>query len=60
MEAKMTYKIWNFLKREDGASAIEYGLIAALISIVLVVVLGTVGDELSLTFDTIATTLSGG
>lgn len=37
-----------------GATAIEYGLIAALISIAAVVVMGTVGTNLSGTFNTVA------
>ena len=39
---------------ETGVTAIEYGLIAALISVAAVVVLGTVGTNLSSTFNTIA------
>lgn len=44
----------NLYKDEAGATAIEYGLIAALIAVVLVVALGTLGDNLSDTFDFIA------
>ena len=40
----------RFLKDESGATAIEYGLIAALIAVVLVGTLGLVGDQLALTF----------
>ncbi len=46
--------ILNFLRDESGATAIEYGLIAALISIVVVVTLGLVGTNLDTTFNTIA------
>lgn len=35
-----------FLKSETGATAIEYGMIAALISVVIVVALGAVGSAL--------------
>jgi pilus assembly protein Flp/PilA len=42
---------------ERGATAIEYGLIAALISLAAVSVLTTVGHNLSTTFNTIATRL---
>jgi pilus assembly protein Flp/PilA len=45
------------LNDESGATAIEYGLIAALISVACVVVLGTVGTNLSSTFNTVATHL---
>jgi pilus assembly protein Flp/PilA len=47
-----------FLRRlaadEAGVTAIEYGLIAALIAVAIVVILGTVGTDLSSTFNTIA------
>ena len=36
--------IKRFFKDESGATAIEYGLLAALISIVLFVIRGDVGD----------------
>jgi pilus assembly protein Flp/PilA len=44
----------KLLKNEDGATAIEYGLIAALIAVAAVTVMGTVGTNLSSTFSTIA------
>ena len=47
----------RLLKNEDGATAIEYGLIAALIAVAAVTVMGTVGTNLSSTFNTIATKL---
>jgi pilus assembly protein Flp/PilA len=44
-------------KSEGGATAIEYGLIAALIALAAVSVLSTVGHNLSTTFNTVATKL---
>jgi pilus assembly protein Flp/PilA len=44
----------KLLRNEDGATAIEYGLIAALIAVAAVTVMGTVGTNLSSTFSTIA------
>lgn len=44
----------TLLANEDGVTAIEYGLIAALIAVAAVVVMGTVGTNLSSTFNTIA------
>jgi len=46
--------ILKLLRNEDGATAIEYGLIAALIAVAAVTVMGTVGTNLSSTFSTIA------
>jgi pilus assembly protein Flp/PilA len=53
----MFTNIVKLLRNEDGATAIEYGLIAALIAVAAVTVMGTVGTNLSSTFSTIATKL---
>jgi pilus assembly protein Flp/PilA len=42
------------LADQSGATAIEYGLIAALIAVAAVTVMGTVGTNLSTTFNTVA------
>jgi len=42
---------------ERGATAIEYGLIAALIAVAAINVMTTVGHNLSTTFNTVATKL---
>ena len=47
----------KFIVNEDGATAIEYGLIAALISVVLIGVLGLVGTNLKADFTSISTAL---
>jgi pilus assembly protein Flp/PilA len=44
----------SLLKDEDGATAIEYGLIAALIAVAAVTIMGTVGQNLVSTFTTVA------
>ena len=44
-------------KNEDGATAIEYGLIAALISVAAIAAFQLVGTNLSSTFHSIATQL---
>ena len=44
----------KLIRNEDGATAIEYGLIAALIAVAAVTVMGTVGTNLSSTFNTVA------
>ena len=50
----MSKFVTRFLKDESGATAIEYGLIAALIAVVLVGALGAVGTNLNNTFQGIA------
>jgi pilus assembly protein Flp/PilA len=45
------------LKNEDGATAIEYGLIAALIAVAAVATMTTVGTNLKNVFGTVASSL---
>lgn len=47
-------RLKRFLKDEDGVTAIEYGLIAALIAVAIIVAITAVGGKLSNTFDYIA------
>ncbi|HEX3364742.1 Flp family type IVb pilin [Phenylobacterium sp.] len=54
----MSKFVTRFLKDESGATAIEYGLIAALIAVVLVTALTALGGQLSTTFSTISTKLT--
>jgi pilus assembly protein Flp/PilA len=49
--------ISRFIRDESGATAIEYGLIAALIAVVIIGVLGTVGTNLSTKFAAVSTAL---
>ncbi|HEX2590672.1 MAG TPA: Flp family type IVb pilin [Rhizomicrobium sp.] len=44
----------RFLRDESGATAIEYGLIAALIAVVIISAVELVGSNLTTTFSTIA------
>ncbi|WP_114227778.1 MULTISPECIES: Flp family type IVb pilin [Sphingomonas] len=46
-------------KNEEGATAIEYGLIAALIAVACITALGAVGNQLSTTFKGVSNSLSG-
>lgn len=46
-----------FLKDESGATAIEYGLLAAGISVVILATLNTVGSRLNSKFDEISSLL---
>jgi pilus assembly protein Flp/PilA len=49
--------VTRFAKNESGATAIEYGLIAAGIAVAIVVVLGVVGTNLTATFQSVADNL---
>jgi len=50
-------KIIAFLKNESGATAIEYGLIAAGIAVAIIAVVNTLGTTLNTKFDSISTQL---
>ena len=47
----------RLIENEAGVTAIEYGLIAALIAVAAVVVMGTVGTNLSTVFSEVASSL---
>ena len=47
----------RFAKDESGATAIEYGLIAALVSVAIIAALSTLGTKLTKTFQTVASSL---
>ena len=50
-------KVVAFLKNEFGATAIEYGLIAAGISVVIIATVNTIGTTLNGSFNSISTQL---
>ena len=54
----MLVKIRRFLKSDNGATAIEYGLIAALISVAIIAAVSLLGTELAGVFNDIQENLS--
>ena len=50
-------KVLTFLKDEAGVTAIEYGLIAAGISVVIIATVNAIGVNLNAKFDSISTQL---
>lgn len=52
--------IRKMLKDNKGATAIEYGLIAALIAVAAIVAMGNIGKSLTNTFTNVANTLENG
>ena len=51
------HKLLRFLKDNSGATAIEYGLIAAGISVVIIAAVQLAGTNLNNTFNSVATAL---
>ena len=50
--------VTRFVKDESGATAIEYGLIAALISVVIITVLTNIGSNLNAKFGSVDNALA--
>ena len=50
----------NFLREEEGVTAIEYGLIAALIAVAVIATVFLVGQQLNTVFQSILDCLKGG
>ena len=55
----MFAKMIAFVRDEDGATAIEYGLIAALVSVAAIGALTAMGNSLGTMFNTVSSALSG-
>ncbi|WP_175884957.1 Flp family type IVb pilin [Burkholderia sp. BCC0044] len=55
--SKFIQQAGRFVRDEDGVTAIEYGLIAALIAIGIIAALSTIGKDLKTVFSTIAADL---
>jgi pilus assembly protein Flp/PilA len=53
----MLNQIMRFVKEEDGATAIEYGLLASLISVAMILGATAVGTQLQAVFQGISTKL---
>jgi pilus assembly protein Flp/PilA len=58
MEHVMKSLFSRFVQDQSGATAIEYGLIAALISVVCITVLTSVGTKLNQKFDSVSNALN--
>ncbi len=53
----MTNVFKRFVKDESGATAIEYGLIAALIAVAAITAMSTIGTKLVSTFEEVSSKL---
>ncbi len=50
-------KLIRFFKDEEGATAVEYGLIVALIAAIIVAIVATLGTRSETAFETVSTAL---
>jgi pilus assembly protein Flp/PilA len=55
--SKLTQSIVNFLKREDGPTAVEYAVMLALIIVVCIVAIPALGPNANKTFTNVSNTI---
>lgn len=55
---KVASSLWNFLKQEDGPTAVEYAVMLALIIVVCIVAITNLGSSANNTFTNIGTSMS--
>ena len=56
----MLKSVVNFLKREDGPTAVEYAVMLALIIVVCIVAITTLGQNANSTFSNVANSIGSG
>ena len=54
---KLTNAVVNFMKREDGPTAVEYAVMLALIIVVCITAITTLGTNANKTFTSVGTTI---
>ena len=54
---QFTQSVVNFLKREDGPTAVEYAVMLSLIIVVCLTAIAAIGTNANTTFDTVSTKL---
>ena len=57
---KFAQCVVNFMKREDGPTAVEYAVMLSLIVVVCIVAVRAIGTSASSTFDRVSTELQNG
>jgi pilus assembly protein Flp/PilA len=55
----MSKFVTRFVKDESGATAIEYGLIVALIAVVIITAITAIGTNMSTAFNNVASNIKG-
>jgi pilus assembly protein Flp/PilA len=55
----MLNRIWGFLKREDGPTAVEYAVMLALIIVVCIVAITALGANANKTYTSVSSTIKG-
>ena len=58
MQRRMLAKVVNFLKKEDGPTAVEYAVMLALIVLVCLAAITLIGSSTNTTFSTVGSSLA--
>jgi pilus assembly protein Flp/PilA len=59
MLSRFTHAVTDFLTKEDGPTAVEYAVMLALIIVVCIAAITTLGQNANSTFTTVANTIGG-
>jgi pilus assembly protein Flp/PilA len=57
---KCVAKVWNFLQREDGPTAVEYAVMLALIIVVCIAAISALGSSASNTYSNVSLNAAAG
>ena len=57
--ARLKHFVVDFMKREDGPTAVEYAVMLALIIVVCISTIGTLGTNANATFSSVASSIGG-
>jgi len=57
--SKLSERVVNFMKREDGPTAVEYAVMLALIIVVCLVAITALGTNANATFTTVSNKIAG-
>ena len=60
MLSRFTHAVADFLVKEDGPTAVEYAVMLALIIVVCIAAITTLGNNAKSTFTSVGTTIGGG
>ncbi len=56
---KARIRAWMLMNSEDGATAVEYGLLVALIAVAIIVAVGLLGGQLNTVYTNVCTAIKG-
>jgi pilus assembly protein Flp/PilA len=59
MLSRFTHAVQNFLAKEDGPTAVEYAVMLALIIVVCISAITTLGNNANSTFQSVGNTIGG-